>query len=194
MHVGTQNIVHMQNSSIYCGNVFFFVCEMPILGVGINFAFSDCYGYLMHQGISNVVYRGWGSYRGYGSEWLTRTCTGVWHGEPWEFELRPSLRPESSELTDATGKTERWREDCVCPESTGGVGTDSGYSALPSGLQWKSRVCVWSRDRDLECGLCTGRWGRDSNMPLIYCCVGNLLRKWWQHIRTSASPFHDVYI
>ena len=39
----------------------------------------------------NVVYRGWGPYWGYGSEWLTRTCIGVWHGEPREFQLRGAL-------------------------------------------------------------------------------------------------------
>ena len=90
------------------------------------------------------------------------------HAQECDMESRGSLNWETLSQAGVVGVDVRdWhhralaREMCVCPESTGGFGADSGCSALSSGIQ----ECVWLRDRDLERGLCTGRGGRDNNMP-----------------------------
>ena len=91
------------------------------------------------------------------------------HAQECDMESRGSLKWEALSQAGIDGVDGcDWhhralaRGLCVCPESTRGVGAGSGYIVLLSGLLWKSRVCVWSRDRDwiADRGLCTGCWGR----------------------------------
>ena len=92
-----------------------------------------CYG---------VVYMDRGFYRRYGSEWLTRTCAGVWHGEPREFQLRGTVSGRNRQI-----RRLQLAPQCVC-ESSGCAWSKlevlrqevDRYCAT-SGIQWKT-VCV----------------------------------------------------
>ena len=82
------------------------------------------------------------------------------HAQECDMESRGSLNWEALSQAGIVGVDGRdWhhralaRELCVCPESTGGVGADSGCSALPSGIQeCDCGIVTWSVDCSPDVG------------------------------------------